>query len=33
VQHADQGMMANIVVVDPAEPPGGHIPLCDGTHF
>jgi FtsP/CotA-like multicopper oxidase with cupredoxin domain len=33
VQHADQGMMANIVVVDPAEPPGGHIPLCDGTHL
>jgi FtsP/CotA-like multicopper oxidase with cupredoxin domain len=31
VQHADQGMMANIVVVDPADPPI-HIPRCDGTH-
>lgn len=33
VQHADQGMMANILVVDPADPPGGHIPLCDGSHL
>jgi FtsP/CotA-like multicopper oxidase with cupredoxin domain len=32
VQHADQGMMANIVVVDPADPPE-HIELCDGTHL
>ena len=28
VQHADQGMMANIVVYDPADPPPP-IELCD----
>jgi FtsP/CotA-like multicopper oxidase with cupredoxin domain len=30
VQHADQGMMANIVVIDPADPPPP-IELCDHT--
>ncbi len=29
VQHADQGMMANIVVVDPSNPPDPPIQLCD----
>jgi suppressor of ftsI len=29
VQHADQGMMANIVVVDPSDPPNPPIQLCD----
>jgi FtsP/CotA-like multicopper oxidase with cupredoxin domain len=28
VQHADQGMMANIAVIDPAAPPP-ELPLCD----
>lgn len=29
VQHADQGMMANIYVVDPADPPNPPLQMCD----